>query len=80
MINVPLTKSLSIPHEVSANYGAAKVLLKPSSLGSGVLAGGATRIVLELSGIQSISAKQLGSKNLLNNAKATIKALSLLRI
>jgi small subunit ribosomal protein S5 len=78
LINVPLTLQYSIPHVVKANYGACKIMLRPSTLGTGVIAGGSVRTVLELAGIQNILAKQFGSSNILNNAKATILALTLL--
>jgi small subunit ribosomal protein S5 len=75
LISIPLTKNYSIPYSVTGKYGAANVLIKPAVAGSGVLAGGSVRTVLELSGIQNISAKQLGCDNLLNNARATMCAL-----
>lgn len=75
LITLPLTKSLSIPHLVMGNFGACKVLLRPSIEGSGVIAGGAVRIVLEVAGVKNVIAKQLGSNNLLNNARASICAL-----
>jgi small subunit ribosomal protein S5 len=78
-LRVPLTTSLSIPHSAKAKYGAAKVFLQPRAIGTGVVAGGSVRPVLELAGIQNVSAKQFGSNNLLNNAKATILALSLIK-
>jgi small subunit ribosomal protein S5 len=78
LINVPLTLQYSIPHVVKANYGACKIMLRPSTIGTGVIAGGSIRTVLELAGIQNILAKQFGSSNILNNAKATILALTLL--
>ncbi len=76
LINIPLTKSYSIPHPMTGRSGAAKIMLRPSATGSGVIAGGATRIVLELAGIKNILAKQLGSNNTLNNARAVINALN----
>nr|YP_009397698.1 ribosomal protein S5 [Dipterosiphonia australica]ARW66884.1 ribosomal protein S5 [Dipterosiphonia australica] len=79
VINVPLTKYFSIPHPINGISGAAKVMLRPSATGSGVIAGGSTRTVLELAGIKNILAKQLGSNNKLNNAKAVINALSNLK-
>nr|YP_009944645.1 ribosomal protein S5 [Osmundea sinicola]QFR99939.1 ribosomal protein S5 [Osmundea sinicola] len=79
VINIPLTKYYSIPHPISGISGAAKIILRPSATGSGVIAGGSTRIVLELAGIKNILAKQLGSNNNLNNARATLNALSNLR-
>jgi len=78
LINVPLTLAYSIPHVVKANYGACSIMLRPSISGTGVIAGGSVRTVLELAGIQNILAKQFGSSNILNNAKATILALTLL--
>jgi small subunit ribosomal protein S5 len=75
LIKLPITKSLSIPHNVVGNFGACKVILRPSIEGSGVIAGGAVRIVLEVAGVKNVIAKQLGSNNLLNNARASICAL-----
>lgn len=75
LIKIPLTKSLSIPHDMTGHFGACKVILRPSIEGSGVIAGGSVRIVLELAGIKNVIAKQLGSNNLLNNARATIIGL-----
>lgn len=75
LIKFPLTKSLSIPHHVVGNFGACKVIMRPSIEGSGVIAGGAVRIVLEVAGVKNVIAKQLGSNNLLNNAFASICAL-----
>lgn len=75
LIFIPLTQNYSIPQITFSSYGSSIVLLKPTTLGSGVIAGGAVRTVLELGGIRNIVTKQLGTKNLLNNAKATISAL-----
>jgi len=75
LIELPLTKALSIPHHVIGTFGACKVILRPSIEGSGVIAGGAVRIVLEVGGVKNVIAKQLGSNNLLNNARASIYAL-----
>ena len=75
LIKLPITKSLSIPHDVEGNFGACKVIMRPSIEGSGVIAGGAVRIVLEVAGVKNVIAKQLGSNNLLNNARASICAL-----
>ena len=75
LIHVSLTKNYSIPYIIHGKYGATNVIIKPAAAGSGVLAGGSVRTVLELAGLQNISAKQLGCDNLLNNARATISAL-----
>ena len=79
IITVPLTSSNSIPHQINGRFGAAKLILRPSAPGSGVIAGSSIRTVLELAGIKNILSKQLGSNNLLNNARATIDGLSNLR-
>lgn len=79
LIRVPLTKNASIPHTVLGQYGACNVLIKPAGEGTGVIAGGAVRILLEAAGVKNILAKQLGSNNLLNNARATVCALQELR-
>jgi small subunit ribosomal protein S5 len=76
LINVPLTIFSSVPHVVQATYGASKIMLRPASLGTGVIAGSSVRTVLELAGINNILAKQFGSNNILNNAKVTILALT----
>ena len=75
LIKIPITKSLSIPHHVVGNFGACKIIMRPSIEGSGVIAGGAVRTVLEVAGIKNVIAKQLGSNNLLNNARAAICGL-----
>jgi len=79
IINVPLTSTNSIPHFINGRFGAAKLVLRPSAPGSGVIAGGSIRTVLELAGVKNILSKQLGSNNALNNARATINGLSSLR-
>jgi len=79
LIEVPITKSSSIPHPSHGVGGGAKVMIRPASSGTGVIAGGAVRTVLELAGVKNILAKQLGSGNPLNNARAAINALSTLR-
>ena len=75
LITLPITKSLSIPHRVEGRFGACKIIMRPAIEGSGVIAGGAVRIVLEVAGVKNVIAKQLGSNNLLNNARASICAL-----
>lgn len=78
MITVPM-RGTTIPHEVVADFGASKLILRPASEGTGVIAGGTVRAILELAGIKNILTKALGSTNPINLAKATIKALSMLR-
>ena len=78
LITVPLTLNYSIPHIVKAGFGACSIMIRPAKLGTGVIAGGSVRTVLELAGIKNIVAKQFGSNNILNNAKATILALTTL--
>ena len=79
IISIPLTRDDSIPHHTNGISGAAQVIMRPSAPGSGVIAGGAVRTVLELAGIKNILTKQLGSNNMLNNARATINGLVDLR-
>ena len=79
LVTVPLTKANSIPQPTVGIAGAARVMMRPAAPGTGVIAGGAVRTVLELSGIKNILAKQLGSDNQLNNARATLNALAGLR-
>ncbi|MBI3559316.1 30S ribosomal protein S5 [Candidatus Gottesmanbacteria bacterium] len=78
LITVPM-KGTTIPHQILVKYGAAKVLLMPAPAGSGVIAGGAVRAVVEAAGIRDISSKVLGTNNQANNVYATIKALEQLR-
>lgn len=74
MINVPITNE-TIPHSISVKSGAARILLKPAPKGTGIIAGGAIRSVVEAAGIRNISSKILGSANKAGNAQATFEAL-----
>ena len=79
LITVPIFKT-TIPHPITGRSGAGSVMLRPASEGTGVIAGGAVRSVLELAGIENILSKSLGSKSPLNAANATMDALKSLRM
>lgn len=78
LINVPL-KGTTIPHSILVKVGAARVLLKPAPEGTGVIAGGAVRIVVEAAGIHNIVSKILGTENKASNVYATLEALKRLK-
>ena len=78
LIKVPLAGD-TIPHEILVKFGAAKVLLKPASPGTGIIAGGSIRPVLEAAGVKDVLTKSLGSSNHINMAKAAMLALSKLK-
>lgn len=73
------TKGSTIAHDVEVKYNASRILLKPASEGTGVIAGGSTRPIVELAGIKDILTKSLGSNNSANVVRATIKALTMLK-
>ncbi len=78
LIKVPMNKT-TISHPILAHYGAARVMMKPASPGTGVIAGGGVRAVMESAGIKDVLTKSLGSSNVINVVKATIQGLSELR-
>ncbi len=79
MVHVSL-RDTTIPHEVVSTYGGARVLLRPASPGTGIIAGKTVRAVLESAGVKDVLSKSLGSKNAANVAKATLAALQVLRL
>lgn len=78
LYKIPLVKG-TIPHEILGIYGAGKVLLKPAGPGTGVIAGGGVRPILELAGVENILTKSIGSSNAINVVRATMTALQLLK-
>lgn len=79
IIEVPLVGT-TIPHEIEMRYGAAMVRMKPASPGTGVVAGGAVRPILELAGVRDVLAKSLGSPNAINTARATMVCLKSMKL
>lgn len=78
LINVPIVNE-TIPHRVDVKFGAAKILIKPAPKGTGIIAGGAVRAVLDLAGVSNVVAKILGTNNKINNVKATMEAFKMLK-
>lgn len=77
LVQVPINGT-TLPHEVEARYSGAKVLMRPASQGTGLIAGGSMRAVLELAGVHDVLAKSLGANNPVNVVKATMKAIDML--
>ena len=75
LIRTPMNGD-TLPHEIEVKFGGARVLLRPASAGTGLIAGGAVRSILELGGVKDVLAKSLGASNAANVAKATFKAIS----
>ena len=78
LVNVPVSGT-SIPHAVEGYFGTAKVVMMPAPAGTGVIAGGAARAVLEMAGIKDIRTKSYGTNNKINTVKATLEGLKMLR-
>lgn len=78
LITVPMN-GRTIPHEITIKLGAARIILKPAPIGTGIIAGGAVRVVVEAAGIRDIVAKILGTNNRASNVYATLEALSRLK-
>jgi small subunit ribosomal protein S5 len=75
LVRVPLTSTATLPHQVNIKFKAAEILMKPAAPGTGMIAGGGVRAVLEMAGVKDVLAKSLGSSNVMNVVQATINGL-----
>lgn len=75
MVKVPLDDQGTIPHDVKKKFGASRIMIRPAPQGTGIIAGGVMRMILDLAGVKNATAKMYGSKSKINNSKATILAL-----
>jgi small subunit ribosomal protein S5 len=75
LVKVPLTETATLPHTVNIKFKAAEILMKPAAPGTGLIAGGGVRAVLEMAGVKDVLAKSLGSSNVMNVVQATVDGL-----
>lgn len=79
VVTIPLVENRTIPYELTTKFGAARLILKPAPAGTGVIAGGSVRAVLELAGMKDVVAKIIGTNNKMSNVAATFEALKIMK-